>query len=126
MALVQWKQIAGDLTGSRALTGSLYVSGGIDVSGSLTVNGIDIVDASIFRRTGSYYSTTNDLKITGSLQLSLDGVQDYFSIEVGGEEKFKVNTEGVVELDPFDTAPTAVTGGLFYSGSDEYYLGFRN
>jgi len=84
------------------------------------------VNLGIFRQTGSFYSTTNDLKITGSLQLSLDGVEDYFSVEVNGEEKFKVNTEGVVELDPFDITPTAVTGGLFYSGSDEYYLGFRN
>lgn len=126
MALIQWKQLEPSLNGAPIFTGSLYVSGSVNVTGSLTVDGIDIVDASIFRRTGSYYSTTNDLKVTGSLQLELDGISDYFSISVGGEEKFKINEEGVAVYAPQAQTPTAVTGGLFYSSSDAYFLGFTN
>ena len=125
MALIQWKQIESDLSGSHVLTGSLYVSGAVDVTGSLIVNGGE-VNPNIFTRTGSYYSTTNDLKVTGSLDLSFDGIEDYFAISIAGEEKFKVNEEGVVEYKPHDTTPTAVTGGLFYSSSDAYFLGFDN
>lgn len=125
MALIQWKQIESDLSGSSVLTGSLYVSGAVDVTGKLYVDG-DEINPTVFRRTGSYYSTTNDLKVTGSLELSFDGVEDYFAISIAGEEKFKVNEEGVVEYKPHNTTPTAVTGGLFYSSSDAYFLGFDN
>jgi len=126
MALIQWKQIDSDLTGSRVLTGSLYVSGAVDVTGDILLNDISLVDATIFRRTGSYYATTNDIHISGSVDFNFDGIEDYFAISIAGEEKFKVNEEGVVEYKPHDTTPTAVTGGLFYSSSDAYFLGFDN
>ena len=125
MALIQWKQIESDLSGSHVLTGSLYVSGAVDVTGNILLNGEEI-NPNIFTRTGSYYSTTNDLKVTGSLELSFDGIEDYFAISVNGQERFKVNEEGVTEFEPHDTTPTAVTGGLFYSSSDAYFLGFDN
>jgi len=37
MALIQWKQIESDLSGSKILTGSLYVSGAVDVTGDILV-----------------------------------------------------------------------------------------
>ena len=123
MALIQWKQIDSNLSGSANLTGSL------NVSGSIVLNDFDldvVVDSSIFRRTGSFYATTNDLEVTGSLKLSFDGISDYFSVSVGGEEKFKINEEGVAVFTPQADTPTAVTGGLFYSSSDAYFLGFNN
>lgn len=123
MALVQWKQIDSDLSGSAIYTGSFQVSG------SIVLNDIDlgvVVDSSIFKRTGSFFATTNDLEVTGSMKLSFDGISDYFSVSVAGEEKFKVNEEGVVVLSPQTVAPTAVTGGMFYSASDSYFLGFDN
>lgn len=126
MALIQWKQIEGDLSGSRVLTGSLSVSGSIDLTGSLFINNTEFVDLSIFKKTGSYYATTNDLQVTGSLYLDLNGVEDYFAVTVAGQERFKINEEGVTQYTPFSSTPTAVTGGLFYSSSDAYFLGFEN
>jgi hypothetical protein len=123
MALIQWKQIDPHLSGSANLTGSL------NVTGSIVLNNFDLdiaVDSSIFRRTGSFYATTTDLEVTGSLRLSFDGISDYFSVSVGGEEKFKINEEGVAVFTPQADTPTAVSGGLFYSSSDAYYLGFSN
>ena len=32
----------------------------------------------------------------------------------------------VLVLGSLDTAPTPVAGGLFYSGSDEWFLGYEN
>lgn len=84
------------------------------------------VSFGIFRQTGSFYATTNDIEITGSTRIDLNGVDKYFSVNINGEEKFKVNEEGVTEFKAFDTTPTAVTGGLFYSSSDAYFLGFDN
>ena len=121
MALIQWKQL------DTELTGSLY-SGSFNVTGSIVLNGIDLsLDQNIFKQTGSYWNTTRNIGITGSFQLALDGgVGNYFAVSVGGQEKIKVNTEGTFQLAPQDQTPTAVTGGIFYSSSDAFYLGFNN
>lgn len=119
MALIQWKQLDTDLTSS------LY-SGSLNVTGSIVLNGIDLaINQSIFRQTGSYWNTTRNVGITGSFQLALNGVDQYFAVSVGGQEKVKINTEGTLQLVPQDQTPTAVTGGIFYSGSDEFYFGFN-
>lgn len=120
MALIQWKQLDTDLTSS------LY-SGSLNVTGSIVLNGIDLsINQSIFRQTGSYWNTTRNIGITGSFQLALNGVDQYFAVSVGGQEKVKVNTEGTLQLAPQAVTPTAVSGGIFYSSSDAFYLGFNN
>lgn len=120
MALIQWKQLDTDLASS------LY-SGSFNVTGSIVLNGIDLsINQSIFRQTGSYWNTTRNIGITGSFQLALDGVDQYFAVSVGGQEKIKVNTEGTLQLSPQEITPTAVSGGIFYSSSDAFYLGFNN
>jgi hypothetical protein len=120
MALIQWKQL------DTELTGSVY-TGSFNVSGSILLNGIDLsINQSIFRQTGSYWNATNNVGITGSLQVQLNGTTDYFAINVAGEEKVKVNTEGVVQLAPLEETPSAVAGGLFYSASDAFYVGLVN
>ena len=120
MALIQWKQLDTDLTSS------LY-SGSLNVTGSIVLNGIDLaINQSIFRQTGSYWNTTRNIGITGSFQLAFTEVDQYFAVSVGGQEKIRVNTEGTLQLAPQNTAPTAVSGGIFYSSSDAFYLGFNN
>jgi hypothetical protein len=102
MALLQWKQLDTDLTSS------LY-SGSFNVTGSIVLNGINLsINQSIFRETGSYWNTTRNVGITGSFQLALDGVDKYFAISVGGQEKIKVNSQGTLQLAPQEVTPTAV------------------
>ena len=120
MALIQWKQLDTDLTSS------LY-SGSFNVTGSIVLNGINLsLDQNIFKQTGSYWNTTRNVGITGSFQLNLDGANNYFAVSVEGQEKIKVNTEGTLQLAPQEQTPTAVSGGIFYSSSDAFYLGFNN
>lgn len=120
MALIQWKQLDTDLTGS-------VYTGSFNVSGSIVLNGIDLsINQSIFRQTGSYWNTSRNIGITGSFQLALNGVDQYFAVSVGGQEKVKVNTEGTLQLAPQEITPTAVSGGIFYSSSDAFFLGFSN
>lgn len=85
-----------------------------------------VLKSGIFRQTGSFWSTTNDIKITGSFDVALDGVADQFIVSVSGSEKIKVNTQGVVQLAPQAITPNAVPGGIFYSSSDAFYVGFNN
>ena len=75
--------------------------------------------------TGSFY-VSGSFTTTGSLSIDLDGVEDIFKVSVAGQEKLKVNTQGVLQLTSQSTAPTAVPGGIFYSSSNDYYFGFRN
>ena len=69
---------------------------------------------------------TGSFGTTGSVFIELDGVEDVFNIKVDGEEKIKVNTQGILQFTSQSTTPTAVEGGLFYSSSNEYYFGFNN
>ncbi len=80
----------------------------------------------IFAQTGSYYSTTNDLKVSGSFDFGLDGSNDKLTVSSGGELKFEFNEQGTARFAPLDTPPIAVSGGMYYSGSDEFFLGFNN
>jgi len=119
MASIQWKQLGTDL-------GSSLYSGSFNVTGSIVLNGVALnLSENIFTQTGSYWNTTRNIGITGSFQLALNGVDEYFSVSVAGQEKVRVNTEGIVELSPQQTTPTPVSGGIFYSGSNEFYFGFN-
>lgn len=80
----------------------------------------------IFTQTGSFYSTENNLKVTGSFDISLDGIDDKITVSSGGDLKFEFNEEGTAKFTPQVNTPTAVSGGMFYSGSDEFFLGFHN
>jgi len=115
-------------------TGSFYnttnnvgVTGSFVVSGSFFLNNVDIRDSvgrsGIFTQTGSFYNTTNNVGITGSLFVNLNGTTDLINITIQGEPKIKVNEEGVLQLKEFSSPPTPVTGGIFYSTSNEFYLG---
>ena len=42
----------------------------------------------IFSQTGSYYSTTNDLKVTGSFDFGLDGTSDKLTVSSGDSHAF--------------------------------------
>lgn len=87
----------------------------------------DVMDVySLFRQTGSYWSTTNNLKITGSLEIELDGASEEFSISVSGSKAVKVSNQGVLQFISQSTPPQAVPGGIYYDSSDTFYFGFNN
>jgi hypothetical protein len=46
-----------------------------------------------------------------------------FEAQITGSTYFTVNNEGVVVLRPLSNTPTAVSGGLFYSASGDYFFG---
>jgi len=64
---------------------------------------------------------------TGSITASVsDGTfpQPYFFLlQSGSREMLKFNTEGVMQLESYTTTPTAITGGIFYSASGEFFFG---
>jgi len=121
MSLIQWKQIDSELRGDGTLSGSLHLSG------SFFLNDINILQevqqSGIFKQTGSFWATTNNLQLTGSFGIELDGDTDTFSVAVSGSQKFEINQEGVLVLRAFNNSPTPIPGGFLYSGSNEFFVG---
>ena len=69
-----------------------------------------------------------DRILTGSITASVDVGTDptnpnFFLIESASIEMFKFNTDRVMVLESRNPAPTAVTGGVFYSESGDFYFG---
>ena len=87
---------------------------------------IEALSPSVFTYSGSYSSANTDIEVTGSFNLSLDGISKYFSIDINGEEKVKVNEEGVFQLISQSTAPTAVEGGVYFGDDFNLYLGVND
>jgi len=73
--------------------------------------------------TGSLTLQNSDFDLTGSLHLNFDGVTKYFQIDVNGEEKIKVNEEGIMQFFSQSVTPTAVEGGIYYGSDYNLYLG---
>jgi len=121
MALIQWKQIDPNLETDGHLTGSLSISGSLFINNQeITSTGV----SSIFSETGSYYSTTNNLKITGSLTVDISDTDKEFSVENNGNSIFKVNRDGFIKLTENNSTPIPEAGGMMYSSSNEFFLGF--
>jgi len=65
------------------------------------------------------------LVTSSKVSIQGDGVNDLFVVRAHNSEdtKFVINLQGVTILGQFDTTPTPVTGGMFYSASGDFYLG---
>jgi hypothetical protein len=87
-------------------------------------------------RTGLFVDSPRyELELSGTLfapvvssskmEISGQGLQDLFIVKLqdSAESKFVINLHGVTILGEFQTAPTPVQGGMFYSASGDFYLG---
>ena len=105
------------------------ISTGNSFSGS-TVIGTDLLNLHNITGsvgiTGSLSLDNSDLLVTGSLGINLTGASKYFNISVDGEEKLKVNNEGVLQLFSQSSVPTVVEGGIYYGSDSNLYLGTNN
>jgi hypothetical protein len=98
-------QIANDISGAFTSLSSSFASRITTLEGAGGGNGI-------FTLTGSFYSTTNNIQITGSL-----------SVGSGSFKSFEVNSDGFVVLgDMNKDLNNAPEGTIAYSGSNFYLI----
>ena len=64
-----------------------------------------------------------NLIATGSVSASVELTGDIFTISSASTDIFSVSYQGVITLQEKAIAPTAIRGGIFFSGSGEFYLG---
>ena len=69
----------------------------LDTSSTHFINAVN--ELQLFQQTGSVYSTTNDLEVTGSFTIA----------------------DGLFKLKEFETTPTAEAGAMYYSASNFYF-----
>ena len=98
-------------------TGSLFFREGVE-SAVLSAS-----FATIFRQTGSFYNTTNNVGITGSLFVNFEDSEDEFVVASASIEQFKINNDGVAVFTSQSSAPTFVSGGMYFSSNGAFYLG---
>jgi len=87
------------VSASQALSASSALSSSYALSSSFTSFADYIIGgggSSIFLQTGSFYATTNDLQITGSLDISGSFSSDTYDIDSGGDTTVEgiLNTQG--------------------------------
>ena len=91
-----------------------------------TYTTITTADVDLFPFSGSAL-ITGSLSVQGPTTITAPtvGTENHLFLVRTTDEtsKFVVNLEGVTVLGTFDSAPTAVAGGMFYSASGEFYLG---
>ena len=100
---------ASSFTGS--FTGSLLGTSSFAVTASYSLNGGGLADR---LQTGS---------ITASVADGAAGNPYFFLIRSSSRELFKINTEGTIQLETRAVTPTAITGGIFYSSSGDFFFG---
>jgi hypothetical protein len=100
------------LTTSAPITGSLQID-------TLTVN-------NDFNYGNTVWNENNGINsMTGSGFIFKSGTPPELELYNGSDELvFKVDNK-VISLSPLNVTPTAVAGGMFYSGSNEWYLGYE-
>ena len=96
----------------------------LDTGSTHFINAVNgITTPGIFTQTGSYYSTENNLTVTGSLEINFKGVGEALSITSGSQELFKFHNDGVLQFVTQSTPPTARVGGIYFDSSGYLYTG---
>jgi hypothetical protein len=96
----------------------------LDTGSAHFINAINNLSTSgIFTQTGSYYSTTNDLQVSGSMRFQYDGSTTPFAIDSGSEETFSVSGEGILRIISQSSTPDVVEGGIYRGNDNNFYLG---
>ena len=96
----------------------------INFSGSaFTVTDDGNNTVTVFGNLGDVFPFTGSADISGSS--TIDGILLVKLNNGNGDpNKFQVNNEGTVVLGKLNTPPTAISGGIFYSASNEFFFGF--
>jgi len=114
--------IAGDGLSGGALSGDATLV--LDTGSTHFTDALaNINTAGIFKQTGSYYATTNDLAVTGSLTMKYDGFNDPIKVTSGSLDTFTVSGQGILTLISQSGIPAARAGGIYFGSDGNFFFG---
>jgi hypothetical protein len=128
--VIQFTNSSVDPTNSDYLYMTVYqytgttLSTGIDISGDVTASKLLVTDAFTYGQT-VWNENIGALSVTGSDFLWKSTGGSYTVNDNSDALMFKIENK-VVTLGALDVTPTAQSGGIFYSGSDEWFMGYEN
>jgi hypothetical protein len=111
------------LTGGSSVSSSQTISGSLTVLGSITGS---LLGTASFALTASYaLNASSPFSITtGSVTAQVDvDPSSIFLINSGSTRLLNLNNEGVLMLNQLSSAPNAVTGGLYFDNTGNFYVG---
>ena len=129
-----WPGGSGDGSGDiTAVTAGDGLSGGADAGAATLsldtgsahfINAINgLATSGIFTATGSAYSTTNDLQVTGSIEFEYNGSSDPITINSGSKQMFSIQGNGVLVFTSQSVTPSPVDGGMYRDIDGNFYFG---
>ena len=132
---------------SHQITGSLLLSGSflptsddlldvgsatfqwkdLYIDGTANIDTLSLTDGFTYNGVTFNTSGSNHLSISGSsFDFKATNSDNLFTLYNGSDEISIQIDDKVIVLGASTTTPTAQAGGLFYSGSDEWFLGYTN
>ena len=97
------------------------------IDGTANIDTLSLTDGFTYNGVTFNTSGSNHLSISGSsFDFKATNSDNLFTLYNGSDEISVQIDDKVIVLGASTTTPTAQAGGLFYSGSDEWFLGYSN
>ena len=103
-------------------------STGTEITGSLVISSsASVTDLFKIGNNYMYASSSGQIGIgtlspLAHLEISGSATRDYLIIRSGSIQAAVINSQGVLALGAFATAPTAVSGGFYYNSTDNAFF----
>lgn len=117
-------QAAADAAASRILGPSDWQHSGSDIYYTAGNVGIGLIDPEFSLETS--VDLFSPIISSSKIQIQGDGTDSLFLVKLNNSDdnKFVINLQGVTVLGAFTATPDPVPGGMFYSASGDFYLGY--
>ena len=123
--------VSGSVTPSNddvmSLGSSTFQWKDLHIDGTANIDTLSLTDGFTYNGVTFNTSGSNHLSISGSsFDFKATNSDNLFTLYNGSDEISVQIDDKVIVLGASTTTPTAQAGGLFYSGSDEWFLGYTN
>ena len=85
------------------------------------INGV--IQQRVFAETGSFFATTNDIQVTGSLAIQQDSQNAALSIASSSATSFEISGHGIITMATQSVAPSAAAGKIYLDNTYNLFIG---
>jgi hypothetical protein len=85
------------------------------------INGV--IQQRVFAETGSFFATTNDIQVTGSLAIQQDSQNAALSIASSSATSFEISGHGIITMATQSIAPSAAAGKIYLDNTYNLFIG---
>lgn len=82
-----------------------------------------VIQQRVFAETGSFFATTNDIQVTGSLAIQEDSQNAALSIASSSATSFEISGHGIITMATQSATPSAVAGKIYLDNTYNLFIG---